>query len=234
MKQKEEKSSTSSFKRGQTKAIIFDSGIMITFSMNSMLNLFRDLKKNFGGRFLITRDVEREIITKPMGIKKYKFGAMRIKRLIDEGVLEFPDSVGISKEEIALKSKEYLKKANNLFYRGDVALKLIDSGEASCLALSDLLKEKGFETVIAVDERTTRMLFEKPENLKKLMEMKLHTQITMKGEVAENDFKFIRSTELIYVAHKKGLIKDSSADLLDAMLYAAKFRGTAVSDAEIR
>ena len=48
-------------------------------------------------------------------------------------------------------------------------------------------------------------------------------------------FKFIRSAELIYVAYKKNVtrIKDGK-DVLDALLYAVKFSGCAISGDEIK
>jgi hypothetical protein len=46
-------------------------------------------------------------------------------------------------------------------------------------------------------------------------------------------YKIIRSTELIYVAYKKGLIKIKDKNILDALLYALKFKGCAISNEEI-
>jgi len=111
---------------------------------------------------------------------------------------------------------------------------LIDIGEASCLALSILLNEKGIDNIIAIDERTTRVLFEKPNNLKKLLEEKLHASVIIKDMPSNiGSFKFIRTSELIYVAYKKGLAK-IDREMLDAMLYGAKFKGCAVSSDEIK
>ena len=218
-----------------TKAIIFDSGTLITFSMNCLLNLLKDLKKIFNGKFIITKDVEYEIIRRPMNIKKYKLGAMRLKNLIKEGVLEFPSCLDIDSEEINKRAKSYLGLANSIFYRGHSPIQIIDDGEATCLALSAILLEKGIKNVIAIDERTTRMLCEKPENLKDLLEKKLHAKIEIKSLNKEfSSFKFIRSSELVYVAFKKGLVKNKSKEMLDAMLYGVKFKGCAISGDEIR
>ena len=52
------------------KAIIFDSGTLISFSMNGLLPELRELKKIFNGKFLITKDVKREVIDKPIKIKE--------------------------------------------------------------------------------------------------------------------------------------------------------------------
>jgi len=214
------------------KALIFDSGTLINFSMNGLLDILRELKKSFNGKFLITREVEKEIIINPMKMQKYKLGALRLKEIIEDKTLELPESVGVSSGEVSLKMKKYFAYANNLFYRGRASIKLIDSGEASTLALSSLLNEKGIRNVIAIDERTTRMLFESPEDLKELMEKKLHISINTGKFSSLDNFKFIRSVELVYIAFKKKLIKNK--EMLDAVLYGTKFKGAAVSDKEIK
>ena len=47
-------------------------------------------------------------------------------------------------------------------------------------------------------------------------------------------FGIIRSAELVYVAYKKGLIKLKDGNVLNALLYAVKFKGAAISGDEIR
>lgn len=216
------------------KAVLFDSGTLITFSMNCMLHIFRDLKKGFGGKFLITREVENEIVKNPMNIKKYKLGAIRLKSLIDEGILEFPDSIGIQSKEVSNLSQEIMNSANSIFYAENNPIHLIDLGESSILALSKKLTEKKIDHMIAMDERTTRILCEKPENLKSLMEQKLHQSLRQNNlKIDFPKVNFIRSTEIIYVAFKKGIIKNQSKDILNAMLYAAKFKGASISNEEI-
>ena len=221
------------------KSIVFDAGTLITLSMNGLLDMLKDLKKIFNGKFLITREIKSEIVDRPLAIKKYKLGALRLKALIDEGILEFPQDVGINDKDITDLTYKLLKESNTLFYANgnyDKPIHIIDLGEASILALSSLLSQKGIENIIAIDERTTRILCEKPENLKEILESKLHIKITQKGRISNLNYKtpFIRSTELIYVAYKKGLIKNSNPEVLDAMLYGAKFKGAAITSEEIK
>jgi hypothetical protein len=216
------------------KAIIFDTGTLITLSMTCLLDLLINLKKEFNGKFLITKLVEQEMFTRPLEIKKYKLGAMRLKQLLDEKIIECPDCIGINSKEINIRTNNYLKSANNIFYKKNQPLHLIDQGEAACLALSSILTEKGIKNVIAIDEKTTRMLCEKPENLKLLMERKLHTKLTSK--TVPNEFKqfhFIRSAELVYIGFKKNLFNNNQKDFLDALLYAVKFKGCAITNEEI-
>ncbi|PIN94891.1 hypothetical protein COU53_01910 [Candidatus Pacearchaeota archaeon CG10_big_fil_rev_8_21_14_0_10_30_48] len=217
------------------KAIIFDSGTLITLSMNDLLEMLRELKKKFGGKFIITKEVENEIVTKPMKIKRFKLGAMRLKKLIEDKTLEFPDALGISQNEISKIASSILKDANAMFIAQKRPVHIIDLGEASIMALSKLLRNKKIANLIAMDERTTRMLCEKPQNLERLLSKKLHMKVIQQKQGNRDFYRgdFIRSTELIFVAYKKGILPKNK-DLLDAMLYAAKFKGAAISSDEIK
>lgn len=218
------------------RAIIFDSGTLISFSMNGLTDLIKSLKGIFDGKFLITSDVKSEIIDKPINIKRFELEALKLKQLLDENVLEMPSSLGIDDREIEERTNKVLDKANSVFWGNKNPVKLLDLGESSCLALSSILNEKGIMNVLAVDERTTRMLVEDPEDLKRWLQKKLHVKITMNSENLKlfRGFKIIRSPELVYVAYKKDLVKIKDGSLvLDALLYAMKFKGASISDQEI-
>ena len=217
------------------KAIIFDSSTLISFAMNGLLPELKELKKIFKGKFLITEDVKRETIDKPITIKRFTLEALKIKQLIDEKIIEMPESVGEHGEEISKKTNEILERANKIFISKDKEIKIISSGEASCLALSRILTEKGIVNILAVDERTTRMLVENPEGLMRFLEKKMHTKIKVNKDNFKSfkGFKIIRSTELIYVAYKKKVVGISDLKLLDALLWAMKFKGCAISNEEI-
>lgn len=218
------------------KAIIFDAGALISLSINGLTNELPKLKNIFNGSFLITQQTKAEVIDKPLTIKSFELEALRTKKLLDEGVLELADSFGFNNSEIEAKAKEIMDVANSFFNSNKGQVNLIHFGEASCLALSKILSEKNIKNVIAIDERTTRMLIEKPENLRELLNRKLHTNII---PVKQNfgyfkDFRVIRSAELMYVAWKKGLIElEDGVSILDALLYALKSKGCAISQEEI-
>ena len=217
------------------KAIIFDASTIITFSMNGLLDELRKLRGVFNGKFLITEDVRREVVDKPMKIKRFKLEAIGISQLINDKVLEMPASININEGLISKKTEEFKDVANNMFKAKGNFLNIIDSGETSCLALSRILDDRGIKNVIAVDERTMRMLGEKPENLEDLFRRKLHTQVTLKKKNFKffGGFKFIRSSELVYVAYKKKIFKLDDG-VLDALLYAVKSKGCAISGDEIK
>jgi len=218
------------------KVIIFDAGGLISLSINGLLDELKKLKCIFDGSFLITEQVKFEVIDKPLKIKAFELEAIRVKDLLEKKVLETAESYGISNSLISKKTENFMNIANGIFMNAGNRINIMQLGEASCLALSQILFEKGIKNIIVIDERTTRMLVEKPENLKELLERKLHTSVNLvkRDFPYFKDFKIIRSVELMYVAWKKGLIelKDGNS-VLDALLYALKFKGCSVSDDEI-
>lgn len=217
------------------KSLILDSGALINFSMNNLLDLFYELKKIFGGNFLITEMVMEETIRRPLNIKKYELGALMIQKLLKDKIIELPSSLKIENYKIEDRAREILNIANKTFYAKQKPLHLIDMGEASCLALSEILDAKNIKNMLVVDERTTRMLCENPNNLQKLLRNKLHTKIKA---IKDNfsffyKFKIIRSSELAYIAHKKKLVDLKDSRTLDALLYAIKYKGCSISREEI-
>ena len=217
------------------KVIIFDSSSIINFTMNGLLTEFRELKRIFNGRFIIPKEVKEEIVDKPIQIKRFELEALKIKELFEEKILELPEAMGINEAKISSKTKELENIANNTFFGRQNSIHIIDSGETACLVLSSMLSEKGIKNVICVDERTIRMLGEKPDNILDTLRNKLHTQITSKKENYKffAGFKFIRSTELIFIAYNRGLVQLKNGLVLDALLYALKFNGCSISDEEI-
>ena len=70
------------------KVIIFDSGALISFSMNGITHIIQRLKEIFKGKFLVTSEIKQEIVDKPMKIRRFELEALKLKTLLDEGVLE--------------------------------------------------------------------------------------------------------------------------------------------------
>ena len=217
------------------KALIFDAGPIINFSINGLLDLLEDLKKSFDGKFLITEAVKYEVVDRPIKIPKFELGALRVQNLIDFGILELPSSLNIENEKIKKESQRLMNLANHFIYSRGNWVNILSEGETSCLALSAELDKMDIENIIAIDERTTRILAEKPENLQRIISEKIHADVKANLSKLEEfeKFRFIRSTELIYVAYKKGLLKIKGKKALEAALYATKFKGAAVSFEEI-
>jgi len=217
------------------KSIIFDASSLISLSMNGLYDELRNLKKNFDGHFIIPKEVKLEVVDNPLQIKKFKLEALNINALLDEKVIELPECLGITEKEVSKKSSELLDNANSTFKEKDRIIHILDLGETSCIALSKILTERGIKNIVAVDERTTRMLCEKPENLKKLLCKKLHTKIDFNKEKTKQfqGIKIVRSCELIYFANKKNLTKLQGKKALEAFLYALKSKGCSISFEEI-
>ncbi|MFW5846541.1 MAG: hypothetical protein ACOCUU_00125 [Nanoarchaeota archaeon] len=221
------------------KALIFDASSLISLAMNGLLPILEKLKKNFKGYFLITREVQYEVIERPLKIKKFKLEALMIQKLLKTKILETPEKIGldIKDNQVSKRTNEIMEDINDLFITKGKPVEVIDLGESSCLALSEMLSEKKMHSVICMDERTTRVLIEKPSNLQNLLEKRLHSRIKSNKEFLDTlkrkQYKIIRSAELMYLAYKKQLFDISDSKLLDAVLYALKFKGCAISEQEI-
>ncbi len=217
------------------KVLILDAGPLINLSMNGLLYLFEELKKTFDGKFIITEEVKYEVVDRPIGIEKFELGALRVQDLIDKKVIELPYSLGIDRSILERRTKEIMNKANCVVQVKGRCINIVSNAEMSCLALSAELTKKGIENIIGIDERTTRILAENPQNLESLMSEKLHQMVRISPEAVKefSEFRFIRSSEIVYVAYKKGLIKLKGNKVLEALLYATKFHGSAISFEEI-
>jgi|SRR3989344_1023684 len=217
------------------KVLIFDASTIISLTISGIEEILKELKKKTGVRFIITSAVRFETIKRPIQNKRFELDALKIKNLLDSGILESPQALGISDEKIEQETSSILNSANKIFWANSQPIHLIDTGEASCLALYNLLKDKDIKLAVAIDERTTRMLVEKPENLKRLLESKLHTKVEVKDNWQEfQGYTIIRSAELAYIAYKKDLIEiKDGVQILDALLYSVKFSGCSISREEI-
>jgi hypothetical protein len=217
------------------KAVIFDSGSLINLSMNGLLYLLKDLKKSFNGKFLITQEVKFETIDKPIGIERFELGALEIKNLLDSGILEMPEKIGIDTKTLEEETNSFMDKTNHFIQARGKWVNIVSKAEMSCLALSAELTRNGTENIIAIDERTTRILCEDPYSLERIMSEKLHQKVEViaKDFSIFNKFKFIRSTEIVFVAYKKDLVPLKGNKVLEALLYATKYKGSSVTFEEI-
>jgi len=219
------------------KAIIFDASTLISLSMNGLFHELRALKEVFNGKFLITQDVKIEVVEKPIQRKRFELEALRFRQLIEDKVFELPSSIGIDEKKLSERTKVFVDTANGIFRGDHKEMHIIDAGEASCLALSEELTKKGIQNVLAIDERTMRILIENPQNLNELLKRKLHINVRVNKNEFQifKGFKVIRSSELVYILHKKNLTKVRDGKLLlDALLWAVKLKGCAISDEEIK
>lgn len=217
------------------KIVIFDSGPLINLSMNGLLPLLEKLKNSFKGKFIITSSVEAEVCERPSHIPQFEWGALSIRNLIEEKVLERPESISIASNELENKTREAVDCANHSFRADNHWITIVSEAEMSCIACAQLAKKKGHEPLLVIDERTARLLCEAPQNIEKLMAQKLHRPVQMEKQCNSefSNLACIRSSELVFVAFKKGLVPIKNVKTLEALIYATKFKGAAISWEEI-
>ena len=213
------------------KSLVLDSGSIINLAMNDLLWTLEELGKKVKIEFIIPYSVRKEIIDKPMKSKKYKLEAIQIKKLFSEKILV---------EEKRINVNRYMDICNNLYYVNNNPLRIIQEAELEALVLA-----KELNAGYVVDERTIRMLVEGPEKLKKILENKLKSEVTINSKhlkILKEELccvQVIRSTELMYVAYEKGvfnsLIKGiTKKEFLDGLLWGLRLRGCSISTEEIK
>jgi len=213
--------------------IVFDSGILISFSETCNLSLFKPLKDSIG-EFIITKNVEFECVRKVENIMRFKLSAIRIAREIKDNVFKVTP---ISNELQDLTNK-IMYLTNNMVLVRKQPIKIIQAGEAESLALLGLTDAD----CLAVDERTTRMLVEQPHALIDIFKRKYDTNDVRLDEEKYLEFRKIigpvsvlRSVDLFAYAHKHDLLSCDfkSPENVKAAMYALKIKGCSVSFQEI-
>ncbi len=218
------------------KTLIFDTGPIISLTVNNLLTLLEPLKKTFKGQFLITPAVHAELVSTPLASKKYKFEALQVQKQIEQGVLSvFED------QRLIEKGTQLLETANNVFSAHDQSLTICQYAEMQTLAACNSLSAPA-----VIDERITRMLVEQPLQLRKLLEKRLHTSVRLNQHSLDmfqeqaGRIKIIRSVELVTIAYEKKLLDEYLVNvpgvrraLLESVLWGVKVHGAAVSEEEI-
>ncbi|MBI2541499.1 hypothetical protein HYV80_02210 [Candidatus Woesearchaeota archaeon] len=219
------------------KSLIFDAGPVISLTMNNLLWILEPLKKKFGGKFYITEAVRKELIDRPLETKKFKFEAIQVEKLIENGILEIADNSVIRE-----KTPMLLNTANEIFKAYKNNIQIVHFAEMSVIAAAVSLNADA----IAIDEKTTRYLIENPKIVAEILKKTLHTPIAINesnlkefNTMAEN-IKIIRSIELVAIAYEQGIlnsfitkIPDARKSLLESVLWGVKLSGCAVSKEEI-
>ena len=220
------------------KSLVFDTGPVISLTMNNLLWLLDPLKEIGKASFFITEQVKRELVDVPLNkTKRYKFEALQVLHYIENGTLEVISNDSMQKDTLNL-----LSISNNCFSAFGHNMTLVHEAEMSAIALYLQKKADAF----VVDERTTRLLIENPKKLHHILEHNLNTKITEnKNNLNEfkkitKDVRMIRSVELATISYEKGLLDkyianmpNSKETLLESVLWGIKLNGCAVSKKEI-
>ena len=218
------------------RKIFFDTGPIITLVMSRLIWILPELKKRYGGKFYITPSVKRELITRPMDIKRFQFEALQALKLINDGVLEVYEDVP-EKEVARLHAI-----ANCSFKIGNQNMEVVQSGEIESVVCA---LKAGAEAIV-MDERTLRLFIENNREMKSLLERRFKRSVSVDVEKIKQfskelgNIQIIRSVELVGVAYKMGLLdsyipaqKDGRSLLVESVLWAAKYNGAAVTEHEV-
>ncbi len=212
--------------------VIFDASTLISISQTCLVNLLGGLKQKMNAEFIVPKAVFYEAVQRPISIKRFELNAIRIKKVIEENGFK----IVASKDQGLFD--EIAGIANACFFIKGKPIKLLQRGEIEALAL---VKELG-AGALAIDERTTRMLFEAPEHLRKILQTRRRIEIKAdRSNVRALELMFpgitiVRSVELIALAEEMGLLEKElpkGEQSLEAALFAAKYSGCAVSAREI-
>jgi len=215
-------------------SIIFDASTLISLSDTCNASVLRFLQERVDGKFYITPGVQNEIIGRPMGIRKYEASALRLKNLLDDGVLQLLDTPNLQTE-----TKKVLGLTNNLFYTHGRPLQLVQLGEAECVAAFAGAKLGA----IAMDEKTMRLLIENPRKLLEPISSEYRTKIEVRHDNMEelraycNGIRVIRSSELLAIAAEKGYFSSYRANAKEAAMssiYAVRHAGLSITEREIK
>ena len=85
---------------GDMETVICDASSLIALSDTCHLNVLKLFKRKVN--FVIPRMVEYESVTRPMGIRQYSLHAYRLKRLIDQGVIQVINESNTQLKEIEI------------------------------------------------------------------------------------------------------------------------------------
>ena len=216
------------------RTIVVDSSSLITISNNCFIKILKHLSELEKMEFVIPESVYQESVKRPVAIKRFELNAIRIRDAVEEGYIKVMKTTPELKNETQriqdISSKVAQINSHNLT--------LVDLGEAETLALMRKINSN----ILLIDERTTRMLIEEPENLAETLSRRHHGNVRINENIAREfrkefrDVKIIRSVELMAFAYETGAFAKElhkSKQALEAMLFASKFAGCAVSFNEI-
>ncbi len=223
------------------KCIVFDSSTLISIATNNLLWVLEELKKKYGGEFYITPAVKDEIIDYPLLTKKFKLEAVQILSLIFQGVLKVYESPTLKKD-----AQQIVSLANHMVLSGGKPITLLQEGEIEALALALELDAD----LLAVDERTTRVIIEDPEKLASLMGKKTQRHISLNEDLVAqllekiHGLKVARSVELLLIAFDLGILEryvsniknfpnNLQMELIEGLLWGLRFKGCSISEKEI-
>ncbi len=215
------------------KKLVFDSSSLISLSEKCFVNVLGKLAEQKNIEFFIPKHVLEETVNNPIKIKKFGLNAIRIRTAINNGWIKVAKQKNT--EKLAQKIAEI---TTNICYAQNTPMEIIHRGEIEALALTKTLQADA----LIIDERTTRMLIEEPQNLLKLLEFRTGKKIkfdqrkVFEVQKIAGRMGILRSSEIIAIAYEKNCFVNElehTKASLKAALFSVKYAGCAVTEKEI-
>lgn len=220
------------------KSLVFDTGSIISLTLNNVVWLIEPLKERFKGNFYVTPEAKKELIERPLTMRRFEFEALQTMTYFKNNTLEV-----IFNKDIESLSYRLLELANHSYRSDGKYLTIVHKADMEGLAAAISIKAEAY----VVDERTTRWLIEKPHTLKNMLSSRLSSKIEIDKKNLEEfralagNVKFLRSIELVYISYKLKMLDQFKPDtpngdklLLDGLLWGMKLKGCAISKDEIK
>ena len=139
--------------------LFLDAGPVITLTMSRLSWILPELKKRTNHTFYITPAVQKELVERPLTVRRFGFEALQVMKMIREGTLQVYATVSSN------KVREYQQLANTSFSIQNNFMEVLQSGEMESVTCA---LETGASVVM--DERTLRLFIENRQEMKKLLE----------------------------------------------------------------
>src|SRR3989338_5652716 len=176
------------------KSIVFDSGPIISLTMNNLLWILEPLKKKFNGEFYMPTAVRREVVDAPLATKIFEFEALQVEKLVRDEIFKL-----IYNNEINSLTNHLLSLANNSFEAKGNPIRIVQYGEMQALASAIFMESEA----VVVDEIMIRILIENPRVAAEILKNRLHAPIKA---IQRNIDEFIHHTRKIRVIRRVELV----------------------------
>jgi len=214
--------------------VVCDSSALISLSDTCNIECLYFLQHNSSASFLIPPSVHREIITAPLHIPRFEFSAVRLKKVLDDGVF-----TEVTSPQIEQKTREIMDAANNCIQVDGKSLSLLHDGEAQCLAVYEVAGA----SALAIDEKTTRLLIEDPQKLLRALKEEYAGKLVVNEPALQRfadktkGIRIIRSAEIVAAAAEKGFFKQYRGlenQAFHAALQALRRAGCSMTENELK
>jgi len=215
------------------KKIVVDSSSLISLSTNCMLWVLDKLREATKVQFVMTPEVRREVVDKALKIERFRLGAVRVLKRLGNATIKV-------EETDPVKTNKILAVANAVYSVKGQSYKIVHKGEIGLIPLGNN---------VLIDERIVEKLITDPVRLKQIFENRLHMPVSINKSKLD-EFKsltsgvmIIKSSDLIAIAHEKGLLKEyirecmsdkTMRDFISGALWGLKKSGCSISTLDIR